>query len=941
MTPTFCKKTGLKWSPRVSALCTIGSPTQSIGTVAATVRIGDHVDTIVFEVIPNDITSILIGNRDGLKYGFKASGPVFCTELGSNEARVLLTDNIDERLAALKADFDSLFAVSDYDVGLISGVEMQINLKEEKVVYSRPRRYPDLDQHLIDKHIEECLRAGFIRPSQSAFASQVTLAKCENKATRVCVDYRKLNELTVPDRYPIPKIDELIQDVQGSTVFTKLDLIKGYHQLKVKEEDVHKTAFVVRNGLYEWVRVPFGLKNAPAVFQRAIELVLRPCRDFAMVYFDDIVVHSRDCHEHLVHLRAVLGCLHQAGIKLRRNKCSFMTSTISYCGSIIQDGKLTRDDQYISSVRDIGRPSNIHEVNRFLGLVGYSRQFIPKFASIAQPLHDLKKRESEFIWSSDCEQAFQTLVREVTSNHCLFVFDPTLETMMHTDASGYAVGGALVQIKNKRELVIGYFSKVLNEHEKKYSIFNRELLAVVVGLKKFHQFVCGRTVTIVTDHNSLKHLVNAKDPYGRIARWLILLQYYDLRWEYRKGDLNVIADAMSRPHLNGTVAVLRGGNLRQEVLRAQREMPWEAKVDLASRYKLELTPETLLIKRVASGAAYFVPVGKRISVVTQYHYSPGGDHSGVRRTAARLAMHYYWPYMLKTIEDVIRGCKICNMNKPLRVGQVVSTLDCCKEPLEQVHVDTVKLPRCYHYLYVMTFVDRGTRYVQAYAITSLDWRSVRDAYVRFIREVGKPQVLITDRHGSFNSEAAIEFYENRAICHRETPSYRPQANGMVERFNRTLKEKIKMMSQELGSAAWSKTLHQLIAVYNETPHSVTGYPPAYLLFGVWPGSDSPVASEVLEEDRTCAYERSVERQQQNLEQKIQDVQPFELNQWVYLKNERKTYQGLKPRYEGPYRITRVRSPYVYDLKLNTRSGPEESKVHYTRLKAYVEPVKER
>lgn len=218
-----------------------------------------------------------------------------------------------------------------------------------------------------------------------------------------------------------------------------------------------------------------------------------------------------------------------------------------------------------------------------------------------------------------------------------------------------------------------------------------------------------------------------------------------------------------------------------------------------------------------------------MKLVEDHHNYPFGDHSGVNKTASRMALSFYWPYMIDTITKVTGSCMSCQKNKITSIGNVTSPLTCCSEPLEQVHVDVVLLPSSYSFNHVITFVDRCTRYVQAYSIVTQQWPDIKKSFRRFMKEVGKPKTLISDRFSSFVCGEAVEFYAENNIVHHTSPSYRPQSNGLVERFNRTLREKLRMITQETGRYAWSRHLDNLVRIYNETPHSVTKFPPVYLM----------------------------------------------------------------------------------------------------------------
>ncbi|CAB5185100.1 unnamed protein product [Rhizophagus irregularis] len=386
-----------------------------------------------------------------------------------------------------------------------------------------------------------------IKKSWSPWASPVTLVKKEGKY-RFCIDYRKLNDVTKSDAYPLPRIDELLEKYRTARWFTSLDLAAGYHQVEMTEEDKEKTAFICSQGLFEYNVMPFGLKNAPGTFQRLMDEILKEyIGEFVVVYLDDIMIYSKNFEEHIEHVNKVLNKLRENNLIVKLKKCKFGERNIEFLGHIVGRDGLKPNEKKVEKIKEIKIPETVKEVRSFLGLCSYYRRFIKNFARIAKPLYHLVKKDVPFKWTEEQQEAFEELKRRLMEKPVLDYPDFEKEFILITDASGEGLGAVLSQ-KNKenKEFVIAYASRSLIGAEKNYPITELECLAIFWGIKHFHKFLAGRKFTVITDHSALKGLMNAKIPTGRRARWVMELQQYDFEVIHRSGKENKNADALSR-----------------------------------------------------------------------------------------------------------------------------------------------------------------------------------------------------------------------------------------------------------------------------------------------------------------------------------------------------------------------------------------------------------
>lgn len=386
---------------------------------------------------------------------------------------------------------------------------------------------------------------GIIEPSSSAWSSAIVLVQKKDGSKRFCLDYRRLNSVTMKDAYPLPRIDESLNQLNGAKWFSTLVLNAGYWQVELDPNDKPKTAFVTRQGLFEFNVMPFGLCNAPATFERLMETVLSGLQwQVCLIYLDDVIVYGKTFEEMLHNL--VFEKLRAAGLKLKARKCTLFSKQVKYLGDVISEEGVETDVEKVEAVRKWPEPVNKTQVRSFIGLCSYYRKFIANFAEIARPLHRLTEASVAFKWTNECQVAFDALKAKLTSAPILTHLDFSKSFILDTDASQNAIGAALSQIQNGQERVVAYASKVVSKTERRYCVTRKELFAVVTFIKHFRHFLYGRKFLVRTDHSSLRWLLRFKDPEGQLARWLEVISPYDMEIEHRAGRLHGNADGLSR-----------------------------------------------------------------------------------------------------------------------------------------------------------------------------------------------------------------------------------------------------------------------------------------------------------------------------------------------------------------------------------------------------------
>lgn len=392
------------------------------------------------------------------------------------------------------------------------------------------------------------METGLIVPSNSQWTSPVVVVEKKNGKKRLCVDYRKLNRVTKKDCYPLPRIDDMLETLQGSQWFSSLDLASGFWQVELDPKDREKTTFITRFGTYEFTVMPFGLCNAPATFQRLMDTVLRDILwHFVVVYIDDINVGSKTFDEHLLHLEQVFIRLEQAGLKLSPEKCFFFKEELPFLGHVVSRKGIQTDPEKLRVIKEFPIPKDLTQLRGFIALASYYRKFVKNFSSIAEPLNRLLKKNTAYIWGKDQNNAFEKLKNCLITPPILAYPNFEKPFLLYTDASTFALGAILAQKNDdKKEHVIAYASRTLNKHERNYGVTELECLAVVWAVKHFHHYLHGQRFTVITDHMALKYLLNLTNPTGRLGRWLMFLNSYNLEIINRPGKQHSNVDTLSR-----------------------------------------------------------------------------------------------------------------------------------------------------------------------------------------------------------------------------------------------------------------------------------------------------------------------------------------------------------------------------------------------------------
>ena len=643
------------------------------------------------------------------------------------------------------------------------------------------------------------LRQGTIRASTSPFSAPVLLVKKADNSWRFCVDYRALNAATVKDKFPIPVVEELLDELYGAKFFTKLDLRSGYHQVRVHTDDVPKTAFRTHQGHFEFLVMPFGLSNAPSTFQALMNLVLKPfLRRCVLVFFDDILVYSSSWTAYLIHLRAVLDVLRGHHLHLKQSKCSFATASVQYLGHIISHAGVAMDDSKVAAVQSWPQPRSARGLRGFLGLAGYYRRFIKDYGTIAAPLTSLLRKDS-FQWSAAADAAFAALKTALSAAPVLHLPDFDRDFFVDCDASGSGFGAVLHQGDGP----IAFFSRPFAARHLKVAAYERELIGLVQAVRHWQPYLWGRSFVVRTDHCALKFLLDQRLSTIPQHHWISKLMGYDFRVEFRPGRFNVVADALSRR--DGDAPLLVGLQPPEQVLAVISAPTFHLFAEL--RRELQDTEELRVLRDaiaagdrgadwtvqdgliLCKGRVYVPAVSTVLDAVLQLAHT--GAHEGIQKTLQRLRTEFAIDHDRRVVHDYVRACTTCQRNKieALHPAGLLQPLPVPSRVWADISMDFIEvLPKVHGKSVILTVVDRFSKYAHfiplghPYTASSVAHAFFHD----IVRLHGFPDSIVSDRDPVFTGHVWRDLFRQAGVQLRMSTAFHPQTDGQSEAVNKTI-----------------------------------------------------------------------------------------------------------------------------------------------------------
>ena len=705
---------------------------------------------------------------------------------------------------------------------------------DAKPFQCKVRQFSPRDKQICEEQVQKLLAEGVIEKSKSPWRHSPVVVPKRSGGFRMAVDYRPVNSVTEMDAYPIPNVQELLMRLEGCKIFSSLDFSQFYYQLPLHSDDREKTAFYAAGELYQFKRCPFGLKNAVSYCTRVMRDIFRDMSGVS-VYLDDILIHAKNENEHDKILREVMLRIRENCLSLNMSKCSFYQRSVSFLGHRITDGKICPDPDRTKAISQFPTPKTGKELQRFLGMCNHFRNYIRNFASLSKSLY-LLSREKQLCWTDDALKAFNAL-KDAISKSVLVLPSSDEQMLLYTDASHDCVGACLV---SKTGQPISFASKKLTPTETRWSTIDKEAYAVVWAMQKLRPFLLGRHFSVLSDHQPLKYLLQAKNVNAKVHRWRIMVAEFDFDVQYIPGNQNVVADSLSR--IFSLAEVDAHGEVcieKHDFLEAQKRDPEFRTLFEAVRRKFSSKPSSVshdlwsLRKDLSIKNSFLcyknkllVPARMRSKLLTACHYG----HQGIENVLNKLSSDYFWPKMRHSAREFVKNCRICSMVKPSFVNADLKPylLDA---PMQLVVSDYIgPLPSDHGYRYILVIMDAFSRFPETYPVRDMSAKTLISKFRDFFARYGFPDAILSDNGTQYRSREFLDYLSNFHVKKLFTNVYRPSSNGLCERFNGTLQKKLQclLLEKKLQNSCWTQVLPTATMAMRNDHNATTGFTPCEL-----------------------------------------------------------------------------------------------------------------
>ena len=815
----------------------------------------------------------------------------------------------------------------------------------------------------VKSQIADLLRKNFIEPANSPFGAPVIFVKKKDGTLRMCIDFRALNKLTKKNRYPLPRIDDLLDKLQGASVFSSLDLMSGYFQIRISDEDKEKTGFRTPIGHFQFKVLPFGLTNAPSTFMKVMDGIFSKYSDFVCVYIDDILIFSKSREEHLQHLQIVLSLLRKHKLFAKLSKCSFLQKEVKFLGHVASAEGVKVDPAKLAAVTKWQEPRNAKEVHSFTGFANYFRKFIQGYTNMVAPLTALLKKSAEFVWTEKCQRAFEDVKHALASAPVLALPDYTKLFEVVADASGFAIGAVLLQ----EGRVIAYESKAMSPAERNYSAGDQELLAVVHALKTWRCYLQdNRPFTVVTDHSPNVAMPTKELYRRRQVAWSQFLQCFNFHWVYRPGRVNV-ADPLSRQHALMAIArkesaVTTAGSTKHcapviapecgprllstvqdflaHVKQGYQKDPWFADAKNLEKHNLQKDAQGYY----RHGSALVIPQHLTLQkeCISESHSAMYSGHFGVQRTQKAVEHHFWWPTLKSDVKDHIRCCAVCQTDKarnhkPQGKLQPLHIPDQRWQSISMDFITCLPLTESNHDT-IMVFVDRLSKMTHLVA-TNLSVDALGCAQIfrdNVYRLHGMPKEIICDRDPRFRSAFTQSLANMLGTKIKMSTAFHPQTDGQTERMNRVVEDCLRHYVMP-NQSNWDQLLAVVEFAINSSWQASIDMSPFKCVYGYTPKTPLTVDLPPPGEEKVPAavdfakqmqgllrlakrrLEAAQHRQKAYADQHRIETE-FQVGQRVLLstKNLKVKSSGTRkflPKFIGPFKVLKRVGPVAYELEL--------------------------
>lgn len=795
-------------------------------------------DTLPMLLVPSLPDCVILGMNFWEKFGVKAVCCSLEDSLQFKEPQGATKPLTREQRTRLEKTIASYPKAERGKLGRTQLYEHRIDVGNAPA--KKQRHYPMSHYVLqeVNKEIDRMLELDVIEEAKfSPWNNPLVAVKKKTGQYRVCLDARHLNSIMVNEGFPIPQIASIMNNLSGCEFISSIDLKDAFWQLPLQEDSRPLTAFTVPSrGHFQFKVVPFGLCTASQALARLMTHLFADLEPHVFHYLDDVVICSRTFEEHMDLLEEVSKRLREANLTISEEKSQFCRREIKYLGYVLNEQGWTVDEEKINCIVQFPVPTCRKDVQRFLGVCNWYRRFIADFSRLAVPLTELTKAKVKFKWTPQAEESFLKLKAALVSAPVLAMPDYSKPFSVACDASDVAIGAVLTQEVNGEEHPICYFSQKLSSSERKYSVTERECLAVIRAIEKFRGYIEGVRFTVHCDHSALTYLRSMKNPTALMSRWILRLNAFDCDIQYRKGSINVVPDALSR-----IVAAL-------VFVLSTIQDPWYLKLVKSVKKEPDKFPDfriindelfkNCLIKEEVGVMSHrwkkVVPLEERTAVIQRFHDCASAAHLGFCKTWQKIQRNFYWPKMMEDVAVYVRSCTTCKASKAPNTTMMpnMGGAKPARLPWELVSIDFVgPFTRSRSGNTVMlVIVDWVTKYVIAHPMRSAD--SVK--MVEFLEQnvflkFSRPRIILSDNGKQFVSSVFKAMLARHKITHMKTAFYCPMVNN-AERVNRVLVTGIRALLDE-DHRAWDENLQGIVAAINSAKHDVTGVSPHFANFG--------------------------------------------------------------------------------------------------------------
>lgn len=758
--------------------------------------------------------------------------------------------SVDNCIQVCKEEFKVVFnsdlscPIKDYEINF----KVQDNVNP---IFKKPYNMPYALRPKVEEKLESLVKAGILKPvSSSNWASPIVIVHKKDGEVRICVDFRvSVNKVLIPEQYPLPTVDDIFATLSGGKVFTVLDLTGAYSQLKVKEQSQELLTINTHVGLFRYTRMTYGIASAPSIFQSVMDRILMGIPN-CHCYLDDIIIAGRDLSECYELVREVLNRLQKSGVKVNLAKCKFFESSVDYLGHTIDEQGIHPTKEKLRAIIEAPEPQDLTQLRAYLGLLNYYSKFIPMLSSRLGPMYKLLRKDVEFVWTNECKENFELSKTLICQNQVLVHYDPSKPIVISCDSSSYGVGSVLSHRIDGIDKPIYFASGTLSNAEKNYSQIEREALAIIFGVKKFHKFVYGRSFILVTDHQPLKVIFNPDKGISvmaasRLVRWSLILSAYNYQIEYRKGSELKEADALSRLPLKDATDInsdVNSFNLVDEIPLSSAEVDtmskkdpilvkvremclrgWPDKVDsslkgyYSKRNEMSIEGNCLLV-----GNRVVIPQSLRGKVLDIIH----ADHLGIVKTKMLARSTVWWPGVNDDIELLISKCRTCQLTQNNAHDNLISWPK-TENVWQRVHIDffNFKGTTC------LLIVDSKSKWLDVHVMRQgTDITKTVEKLKLTFSILGIPQSIVSDNGPPFNSNEFQRFCQTNGIIPLKSPPYHPQSNGLAERYVGTVKSSLNKFLMQNSNLKLEQQIVNFLFSYRNTPNASTGLCPNDLLF---------------------------------------------------------------------------------------------------------------